>query len=52
MRLSPQDPQQFGMKIAMAWGHFFARRYDEALFWAEAAVREQSNFFRAATNHR
>jgi TolB-like protein len=47
MRLSPQDPQQFGMKIAMAWAHFFACRYEEALCWAQAAVREQSNFFMA-----
>jgi TolB-like protein/class 3 adenylate cyclase len=47
MRLSPQDPQQFGMKIAMAWAHFFACRYEEALSWAQAAVREQSNFFMA-----
>jgi tetratricopeptide (TPR) repeat protein len=48
MRLSPQDPQQFGMKIAMAWAHFFAGRYDQALSWAEAAAREQSNFLMAA----
>ena len=47
MRLSPQDPQQFGMKIAMAWAHFFACRYEEAFSWAQAAVREQSNFFMA-----
>ena len=47
MRLSPQDPQQFGMKIAMAWAHFFACRYEEALTWAQAAIREQSNFFMA-----
>jgi len=47
MRLSPQDPQQFGMKINMAWAHFFACHYDEAFSWAQAAVREQSNFFMA-----
>jgi len=45
MRLSPQDPQKFGMRIAMAEGHFVAGRYEEALSWAEAAVREQPNFF-------
>jgi hypothetical protein len=45
MRLSPQDPQMFGMRIAMAFAHFFAGRYEEALSWAETAVREQSNFF-------
>jgi TolB-like protein len=45
MRLSPQDPQMFGMRIAIAWAHFFGGRDDEALSWAETAVREQSNFF-------
>jgi tetratricopeptide (TPR) repeat protein len=45
MRLSPQDPQMFGMQIATAHGHFFAGRYAEALSWAESAVREQPNFF-------
>ena len=45
MRLSPQDPQMFGMRIAVAWAHFFSGRYDEAMSWAEAAVREQPNFF-------
>jgi adenylate cyclase len=48
MRLSPQDPQKFGMLIAMAWAHFFAGRFDEALSWAETGLREQSNFFMAA----
>lgn len=31
----------------MAWAHFFAGRYEESLGWAEAAVREQSNFLMA-----
>ncbi len=35
----------FGMQIATAHGHFFAGRYDEALLWADSAVREQPNFF-------
>jgi adenylate cyclase len=48
MRLSPQDPQKFGMFIAMAWAHFFAGRYDEAQSWAETGLREQPNFFLAA----
>jgi tetratricopeptide (TPR) repeat protein len=47
MRLSPQDPQMFGMRVVGAWGHLFAGRYDEALSWAEAAVRDKSNFLRA-----
>jgi tetratricopeptide (TPR) repeat protein len=44
MRLSPQDPQMFGMQIIAAWGHFFAGRFDQALSWAESAVREKPNF--------
>ena len=45
MRLSPQDPQTFAMRAAVAWGHLIAGRHDEAFSWAEAALREQSNFF-------
>jgi TolB-like protein len=45
MRLSPQDPQTFGMQIAAAHGHFFAGRYAEAVACAESAVREHPNFF-------
>jgi tetratricopeptide (TPR) repeat protein len=45
MRLSPQDPQTFGIQAAIAWGHFIAGRYDEASSWAETALREQPNFF-------
>ena len=47
MRLSPQDPQMFGMQVATAFGHFIAGRDDEALEWAEMARRQQSNFFMA-----
>jgi hypothetical protein len=45
MRMSPQDPQMSGMHVAVAWAHFIAGRYDEALMEAEAAVRGQVNFF-------
>jgi adenylate cyclase len=45
MRLSPQDAQMFAMQTATAWGHFFLGRDDEALSWAEAALRQQPNFF-------
>jgi hypothetical protein len=31
------------MHGALAWAHFFAGRYAEALTWAETAVREQPN---------
>jgi tetratricopeptide (TPR) repeat protein len=47
MRLSPQESQMFGMEAALAWAHFFAGRYQEAMSWAEKAVREQSNYFPA-----
>jgi adenylate cyclase len=48
MRLSPQDPQMFGMETATAFGHFFAGRHEEALSWAEKAIRERPNFFMAS----
>ena len=48
MRLSPQDPQMFGMQVVAAWAHFLAGRDEQALSWAEAALRQQSNFFMAA----
>jgi TolB-like protein/class 3 adenylate cyclase/Tfp pilus assembly protein PilF len=45
MRLSPQDPQMFAMQTATAFGHFISGHYNEALSWAETALREQPNFF-------
>jgi TolB-like protein/class 3 adenylate cyclase len=45
MRLSPQDPQISGMHVAIAFAHFIAGRYEEALAEAEAAVRGRINFF-------
>lgn len=47
LRLSPQDPQSFNMKTAIAMAHFFAGRDAEAWFWGEQAVREQPNFINA-----
>jgi adenylate cyclase len=41
MRLSPSDPDSFSMHCAMAFAHFFAGRYGEAVSWAERAVREK-----------
>jgi TolB-like protein len=49
MRLSPQDPQMFGMEAATACAHFFAGRYAEAASWAEKALRQQSNYFIAVS---
>jgi len=40
MRLSPRDPLIFHMQNGTAWAHFFAGRCDEALAWAERALRE------------
>jgi adenylate cyclase len=47
MRLSPQDPQMFAMQSTTALAHFIAGRYEEALSWAETALRQRSNFLMA-----
>jgi TolB-like protein/class 3 adenylate cyclase len=47
MRLSPQDPQMFGMQVATAFGHFIAGRDDEAFTWSEMARLQQPNFLMA-----
>lgn len=47
IRLSPLDPLTYGAQAAIAAGHFFAGRYDEAASWAEKSVREQPNFVSA-----
>ena len=44
MRLSPLDPQTFGMQAATGCAHFLAGRYAEATSWAEKALREQNNY--------
>ena len=43
MRLSPRDPLTFHTLNGIAWSHFFAGRSDEALSWAERALRENPN---------
>jgi tetratricopeptide (TPR) repeat protein len=40
MRLNPLDPAIFFMQQGIAYAHFFAGRYDEALTWAKTALRE------------
>ena len=40
MRLSPHDTQVFIMQTIIAFAHFFAGRYAEAVSWAERATRE------------
>ena len=44
IRLSPHDPQLFGIQTATALAHFFLGDDREALAWAEIAVRQQPNF--------
>ena len=44
MRLSPHDTQIFVMQTAIAFAHFFAGRYAEALSWAEMAIRELPDY--------
>jgi TolB-like protein len=40
MRLSPNDPHLFNMQAVVAYGHLYAGRFNEAVSWAELAVRE------------
>jgi len=44
MRLSPFDPYLFAMQTGTATALFVAGRHDEALSWAEKAIRLQSSF--------
>jgi adenylate cyclase len=41
LRLSPSDPDSFGMYCAMAFAHFFAGRYGDAISWSERAAQEK-----------
>jgi adenylate cyclase len=47
MRLSPHDPYLFGTQTAMASAHFAAGNYEEALSWAEMAIRLKPNYLLA-----
>ena len=47
MRLSPLDPNTFGMHGATAYAHFLASRYDMASSWAEKAMRDNPTFLLA-----
>jgi tetratricopeptide (TPR) repeat protein len=47
MRLSPLDPFIFRMHSGMAYAHFFASRYNEAIDWAEKAVRVRPTWLTA-----
>lgn len=47
MRLSPLDPNMFGMHGGMAYAHFLAARYDTASSCAEKAIRDNPAFLLA-----
>jgi TolB-like protein/tetratricopeptide (TPR) repeat protein len=44
MRLSPLDPLLVGMQTVIAFAHFCAGRYMQAVTWSETALMEQANF--------
>ena len=48
MRLSPLDPSLIQSLSGMAHAHFHAERYDEAIAWAEKALREHPGSAAAA----
>jgi adenylate cyclase len=43
MRLSPLDPLSFRAQSGIAFANFLAGRYEEAIGWAEKALRERPN---------
>jgi TolB-like protein len=44
MRLSPLDSEMYRMQGGTALAHLFAGRFDEAIFWAEKALRDLPSF--------
>jgi tetratricopeptide (TPR) repeat protein len=44
MHLSPLDPHGFRARGGIAFAHFLAGRYEEAITWAEAALRERPTY--------
>jgi adenylate cyclase len=44
IRLSPLDPEIFGVQGSTAYAHFFCGRYHEASVWADRAMQENPNF--------
>jgi len=44
IRLSPLDPFGYGFTTGLAFAHFAARRYEEAIGWADRALGEQPRF--------
>jgi adenylate cyclase len=44
MRLSPQDPKLFGFLSGVAWAHFAAERYEDAIDWAKRSLKERGDW--------
>jgi tetratricopeptide (TPR) repeat protein len=44
IQLSPLDPHGFRAKGGIAFAHFLAGRYEEAITWAEAALRQRPTY--------
>jgi TolB-like protein len=47
MRLSPLDPTLYHMQVGVSFAHFLAGRFDDALSWAERALRDQPTYLPA-----
>jgi TolB-like protein/tetratricopeptide (TPR) repeat protein len=47
MQLSPLDPHSFRAQGGIAFAHFLAGRYADAITWAEAALRTRPNYLAA-----
>jgi TolB-like protein/class 3 adenylate cyclase len=47
IRLSPLDPLSFRAQGGVAFAHFLAGRYNDAITWAETALRERPNYLAA-----
>jgi TolB-like protein/class 3 adenylate cyclase len=47
LRLSPLDPRRYSWEFYTALAHFCAGRHDEAVSWAERALRDQPNLANA-----
>jgi TolB-like protein len=45
--LSPLDPRIYSSQTGVAFGHFFAGRYEDGSAWATTAVAQQPNFLGA-----
>jgi adenylate cyclase len=44
MRLSPRDPLLFGFLSGLAWAHFAAGRYEDAIDWARQSLKQRNDW--------